>query len=92
MRRIPDQSLFLWGIQPDVRCFPPPPATLWPLLTSVSMDNLRASKSAYLFASCPMDFLNSKGFTPVPLETFSSMLELPDVSRPPLHTPSGYGV
>ncbi|OJT01782.1 Vegetative incompatibility protein HET-E-1 [Trametes pubescens] len=92
MTRIPDQSLFLWGIQPDVRCFPPPPATLWPLLTSVSMVHLRASKSAYLFASSPMDFFHSKGFTPVPLGTFSGMLELPDASRPPLHTPSGYGV
>ncbi len=92
MTRIPDQSLFLWGIQPDVRCFPPPPAALWPLLTSVSMVNLRASKSAYLFASSPMDFFHSKGFTPVPLGTFSGMLELPDASRPPLHTPSGYGV
>lgn len=92
MKRIPDQSLFLWGIQPGVRCFPPPPATLWPLLHSVSMNNLRASKSAYLFASCPMDFFHSKGFTPIPLGTFSSMLGLPDASRPPLHTPSGYGV
>ncbi|KAL1940558.1 hypothetical protein VTO73DRAFT_7993 [Trametes versicolor] len=92
MRRIPDQSLFLWGVESNIHCIPPPAEEPWPELTSVPMDNLRASKSAYLFALSPMDFSLSKGFSPIPLGTFSSILGLPEASRPPLYTPSSYGV
>lgn len=86
MRRIPDQSLFLWGMEPQIPC------RLWPSVKSVPLNKLRASKSAYLFGTCPMDFSRSKGFSPIPLGTFSRMLGLPDASRPPLYTPSSYGV
>lgn len=86
MRRIPDQSLFLWGIEPQIYSF------LWPFVASVPLNKLRGSKSAYLFGSCPTDFSRSKGFSPIPLGTFSSMLGLPEASRPPLYTPSSYGV
>lgn len=92
MRRIPDQSLFLWGVESNIHCIPPPAEEPWPELTSVPMDNLRASKSAYLFALSPMDFSLSKGFSPIPLGTFSSILGLPEAFRPPLYTPSSYGV
>lgn len=86
MRRIPDQSLFLWGMEPQIR------SCLWPFVESVPLNKLRGSKPAYLFASCPMDFSESKGFSPIPLGTFSSMLGLPEASHPPLYTPSSYGV
>lgn len=86
MRRIPDQSLFLWGMEPQVPC------CLWPFVESVPLNKLRASKSAYLFGTCPMDFSRSKGFSLIPLGTFSRMLGLPDASPPPLYTPGSYGV
>lgn len=86
MRRIPDQSLFLWGMEPQIY------SCLWSSVESVPLNKLRGSKSAYLFGSSPMDFSRSKGFSLIPLGTFSSMLGLPEASRPPLYTPSSYGV
>lgn len=91
MRRIPDQSLFLWGFEQDIYRIPSPLRDSLRSVSGVPMDHLRASKSAYLFASCPMDFFHSKGFSPVPIGTFRDILGLPKVS-PPLYTHSSHGV
>ncbi|OJT15618.1 Vegetative incompatibility protein HET-E-1 [Trametes pubescens] len=91
MRRIRDQSLLAWGIESDsVHCISP--KGFWPCMTSVPTDKLRASKTAYLFASSARDFRRSSGLSPIPLDTFASILELSKAIDPPLYTPSGYGV
>lgn len=90
MRRIPDQSLFAWGIESNLHCISLQDSR--PSVMAVPTDKVRASKSAYLFASSPVDFRHSNGLSPIPLDTFASILELPKAIYPPRYNPSGYGV
>ncbi|KAH9884788.1 heterokaryon incompatibility protein-domain-containing protein [Cubamyces lactineus] len=78
MKRLPDYSHLAWGY-------------MWPLksleddlttLKKVPMDELRASKGAYLFASRPTDFQWSAGFSPIPLNTLASRLGVPSLDPP----------
>lgn len=89
MRRIPDQSLFSWGLMLplDTRT----PDKPLPGLRRVPVDELRASKGAYLLASCPGDFQHSARFSPIPLDVLFAQLELPS-SAPTVCFPTSHGI
>ncbi|KAI0353230.1 HET-domain-containing protein [Trametes cingulata] len=87
MRRIPDQSLLSWGLMLPLD----PGGELLSVLQRVPEDELRASSSAYLFASSPRDFQLSANFSPIPIGMFYNVLGLQS-SGPPLYLPTSYGL
>lgn len=74
MRRVPDQSLFSWGLMLPLDTNTPDNPL--PALRRVPVDERRASKGAYLLASCPGDFQHSARFSPIPLDTLFAKLGL----------------
>ncbi|KAH9884794.1 hypothetical protein C8Q73DRAFT_796113 [Cubamyces lactineus] len=91
MKCIPDQSLFAWG---DILPFQPGSSTQWnlPHLRKVPVDELRASKAAYLLASCPADFGGeSEVLEFLSLHELTSILGIPSSSIL-AHTITSHGV
>ncbi|KAJ8474792.1 hypothetical protein ONZ51_g6991 [Trametes cubensis] len=87
LKRIPDQSLFAWGPRTPLSLPGEPVA----YRTRPPVDELRASKGAYLFATSPQDFRVSDDYAPVPYGTFCRTISLP-ASVPPLHMTTGHGI
>ncbi|KAI0820307.1 heterokaryon incompatibility protein-domain-containing protein [Trametes gibbosa] len=89
LKRVPDQSIFAWGLQLPLDAVTPD--TPLPILRRVPTDTLRASKGAYLLAGCPADFAHSAQFLSIPFGTFSTRLGIPP-SAPPLCLSTSHGI
>ncbi|KAI0640790.1 heterokaryon incompatibility protein-domain-containing protein [Trametes meyenii] len=91
LRRVPDQTLFLWGSLSTLSVGPAGQGDL-PAVTRIQEDRLKASKSAYLLATCPTDFSKlAAEFAPLPLDTFTHIVGLP-IPGPPQYVLTSYGM
>ncbi|KAI0777255.1 heterokaryon incompatibility protein-domain-containing protein [Trametes elegans] len=95
MQRIPDLSLFAWGLMlpltPLDNSNSLDSAVSLPVLKRTTAGKLRASKSAYLLASRPEDFQYSFGFSSIPPGSFADRVGLSSWESPP-HMPTSHGV
>ncbi|KAI0653290.1 hypothetical protein C8Q70DRAFT_1059452 [Cubamyces menziesii] len=90
MKCIPDQSLFAWGDVLPLSVIDSEGS--FPRVRAVSLDALRASKGAYLLASCPFDFGGRcSSMEPVSLHALSSILGVTSL-KIPIHLATSHGV
>ncbi|KAH9884811.1 heterokaryon incompatibility protein-domain-containing protein [Cubamyces lactineus] len=87
LKRIPDQTLLAWGDPVRLDSL----EDSLPIAKRIPLDELRASKGAYMFASCPADFSLSASFSPIAFDTLARNLGLSSL-EPPIYLATSYGI